>query len=59
MKVHFFNIDWDTDGKKVDLPSEVLMEGIDPDTDLEEEGADLLSDQYGWCLFGCNYEIVE
>ncbi len=57
MKVRFFDIDWDTDDKVVDLPSETIME-VDDNIDLENESADVLSDKYGWCVFGCSYEIL-
>lgn len=58
MKVRAFNIDWDTDGKKIDLPDECVVE-LDDDQDPHEDLANVLSDEYGWCVNGCNYEIVE
>ena len=65
MKVRFFNIKWDTtdednpQGQDVDLPSECVLEVYDK-IDLDTEGADALSDEYGWCVFGFEYEkIVE
>ena len=57
MKIKLFDISWDTDGLQIDLPSEVVME-VDEDIDLENEAADLLSDKFGWCVFGCDYEIL-
>lgn len=40
------NIDWETDGEVVDLPTEVeLSDDID-----EENIADELSDEYGWLV---------
>jgi hypothetical protein len=40
------NIDWETDGHIVDLPTEVdLPDGIE-----EENIADALSDGYGWLV---------
>ncbi len=56
MKVKFFDISWDTDGERADLPSEVTLT-VDDDTDLEEQGADILSDKFGWCVNGLNYEV--
>jgi len=42
------DIDWDTDGEDVDLPSTVMVP-----SDLEEdEIADYLSDNYGWLVLG-------
>jgi len=57
MKVRFFNIVWDTDGEEVDLPVEVEMV-CDPDLDLDEEGADVLSDKYGFCVVQYECEIL-
>ena len=57
MQVRFYDIQWDTDGEKVDLPAECVLE-VDDDIDLEEEGADALSDEYGFCVFGCNFEVI-
>lgn len=57
--VLFTNIDWDTDGKKVkSLPKEVeakidFSEGFS----VEMEGADYLSDKYGYCIFGFNFKV--
>ena len=50
------NIDWDTDGEKVSLPSEVEL----PDSTISEDGqdpADFLSDEYGWCVN--SFDIVK
>lgn len=57
MKVRFFNINWDTDGQEVDLPKEVILE--DGDRDISIEGADELSDKYGWCVEGFDFEILK
>lgn len=60
--VEITNIDWDTDDEKVDLPStetlpiEDLTDADDGEL-VEEEIADWLSDQYGWCVNGFNYEF--
>ena len=46
------DIDWDTDGEDVDLPTRVkLPAGID-----DEDVADYLSDTYGWLVNGCYIE---
>lgn len=58
MKVRFFDIDWDTDGETEDLPTETTLE-VDDDLDICEEGADVLSDTYGWCVNSFNYEEVK
>lgn len=41
------NIKWDTDDQVVDLPSEVEI----PEGYFEDDIADYLSDEYGWCVF--------
>lgn len=46
------DIDWDTEGEDVDLPTRVkLPAGID-----DEDVVDYLSDTYGWLVNGCNIE---
>ena len=64
MKVRFTNIQWDTDGMSLEaceLPTETILE-VDQEEDmnqyLEDEGANLLSDQYGFCVDGCSFEII-
>jgi len=57
MKVRFFNIVWDTDGEAVDLPVEVEMV-VEADLDVAEDGADVLSDTYGFCVFSFEWEAV-
>lgn len=59
MKINVTEIDWDTDGETVDLPTEVTIdtqaEGMeDPDAEI----ADWLSDKYGWCVSRFSQEIV-
>ena len=46
------NIKWDTDNEVVDLPTEVEI----PEGYSEDDIADYLSDEYGWCVFG--FDIV-
>ena len=54
MTFHVYDIDWDTDGDEdVSLPSEVEVEA-----DCVEDIADALSDEYGFCINGFNYEGV-
>ena len=53
MIVRIHSIVWDTDGEDVGfLPSSVLLEVEDP-----LDAADVLSDQYGWCV--ASYAIGE
>jgi len=53
-----FDIKWDTDGEDVELPDEMSFE-VEDDFDVELEGADLLSDETGWCVFGFDFEREE
>ncbi len=57
-KIRFSNIVWDTDGENphsLKLPICVEMEIDDPDFDPEMEGADKLSDKYGYCVESFNF----
>jgi len=49
--VQFSNIQYDTDGQKLDLPATIDAEMAD-DFDPDCDGADLISDKTGWCVFG-------
>jgi hypothetical protein len=57
MQVRFSNIVWDTDGEKVDLPQEAVL-NVPDGTDLAEEGADFLSDRFGWLVESCSFAIL-
>jgi hypothetical protein len=56
----FYNIKWDTDGEKVKLPKRlrVSLDKFDDEFDFAYEGADYLSDEYGWCVESFEYEIT-
>lgn len=60
-KVRFYHIVWDTssavDGECVDLPTDVILE-VNSDTDLSLEGANVLSDKYGWCVWSFDFSIL-
>lgn len=49
MKIKFTNIQWDTDGETTNLPAEVTLD-VKNDIDETIEGADVLSDQFGYCV---------
>ena len=53
--VNFYNIDWDTDGEEIDLPTDVILT-VDEDVEVDLEGADLLSDEYGFCVNSFNFQ---
>lgn len=55
--VRFFDIVWDIDGEDVELPNNCVL-ALDKDVDIDQEGADELSDVYGWCVLSMNYEVI-
>lgn len=58
MLIRIFDIDWDLDDEIVNLPREVYME-VPNNIDMDEEGADLLSDHFGWCVRGFSWIVEE
>ncbi len=68
MKIKFYNIKWDIDGQDVDLPKEVVIEmehkhlnlnDVNAISDeVDECGADELSDRFGWCVNSFQWEEV-
>ena len=59
--VRLFDIRWDTDGgdpHELGLPNEHIGVVDDDDWDPEEDAADLLSDAYGFCIFGCSFTVL-
>jgi len=57
--VRFFNIEWDTDGDDAsDLPMEVVVLMAD-DGDPADDGADILADEYGFCVQGCSFKVLD
>lgn len=55
------NIEWDTDGEDIDLPSEIeipedIARDYDEDTD-DDTISDYLSDVTGFCHYG--YQLVK
>ena len=52
MKITTKSIKWDTDGAKVKLPQVVTLTVED-----EDEIADALSEEYGFCIFSLDYSI--
>lgn len=57
-QIKFFNIQWDTDGADADLPESVILE-VSDEIDLADEGADLLTNEYGFCVAGFNFERIQ
>jgi hypothetical protein len=52
-----FNIQWDTNGEGIDLPSEAFF-NVDDNFDISEGLSDLLSDEYNFCVDYAEYEVV-
>lgn len=57
MQYRVFDIDYDTDGQDVDLPSELIFEA-DGIEDPASELADLVSDKTGWCVNHFEFQAV-
>lgn len=58
--VRLFDIRWDTDGEdpnELGLPPEIIVI-VDDDWTVEENAADSLSDQYGFCVEGCSFTVL-
>ena len=57
--VRFFDIQWDTDeDDNADLPNDVLVL-MDDDRDPVEEGANILSNEYGFCVKGSSFTVLD
>ena len=56
VEVEAFNIKWDTDGEKVDLPESyrLFMQA----DEVEEGIADALSDRFGWLVESLGWRIL-
>ena len=61
MKIIITNISWDTDGEKVKLPTELYLNFLDMSKeDIDDDFlSDYLSDTYGWCHNGFDWEYAE
>jgi hypothetical protein len=58
--VRLFDILWDTDGEDPDelgLPKEKIAV-VDDDWTPEDDAADLLADQFGFCVKGCSFTVL-
>ena len=59
--VRLYDIQWDTDDDSPDelgLPKEQFAV-VEDEWDPEEEAADLLSDEFGFCVFGCLFRVLD
>jgi hypothetical protein len=58
MRYRAFNIDFDTDGEEIGLPTELVIE-MDDDADPNLELADAISDKTGWCVNSFEFEKLD
>ena len=59
MRVFAYDIDWDTDGDTVNnlpLSCEVVL---DDDADPQYDLADVLSDEYGFCINSLSFRMLD
>ena len=61
MKIIITNISWDTDGEDIELPTELYLNFSDMSKeDIDDDFlSDYLSDTYGWCHNGFDWEYSE
>ncbi len=57
MKVEFYNISWETDGHRVKLPKKIVLD-VDSDLDVSLDGADVLSDNFGYLVNSFSFKII-
>ena len=55
--IRFYDIEWDREGHCTALPKEVVLP-VDDDCEVALEGANLLTDRFGYCLHGFEFEPV-
>lgn len=70
MTIHVTDIDWDTTDeggeplpdkeiKELNLPKEIDVEIDDDGRDLDEQVADILSDEHGFCINSFTYDLPD
>ena len=58
-RVKIWDIDWDTDGEDIpELPKEITLQLPEDKVD-EDEISDYLSDTYGFCHNGFEFEVLD
>lgn len=57
MIIKFKNIKYETDGQKVKLPKTIQLDVL-ADVDIEQEGADMISNETGWLVNSFEYEVL-
>ena len=59
--VRLFDISWDTerqDPTELGLPSEIIAV-VDDDWSPVDDAADLLADQFGFCVHRCEFKVLD
>lgn len=56
-KIHFYDIEWDTEGEQTTLPP-TCDATVDKDFDVDAQGADWLSDKFGWTVKGFRFKVM-
>ena len=64
MIIKAIDIKYDTDGRKVKLPPSIYfrvddMDEVELGETMDENLADWISDETGWCVLACGYEKVD
>lgn len=49
------DIEWETDGEDVPLPTSEIVDGVDD----EDEAIDAMSDKYGWLISSCSVTEIQ
>lgn len=57
MLIRFYDIEWDVEKLRT-LPTETVLE-VEDDCEVSMEGADVLSDKYGYCVHGFEFEVLK
>jgi len=61
MKIKVHDIEYDTDGRDVDLPTEMILDGVNED-DLSEEGSSIIAERIaeytGECVLTFHYTVI-
>jgi|TARA_Y100000310_G_scaffold103387_1_gene101744 hypothetical protein len=61
LHLRIYDIDWDTDGVEVDLPTDLEVEwdyGLFKNGWDEDEVVDWLTDEFGWCVNGFSVVVL-
>jgi hypothetical protein len=56
IKVSFYDIDWDVDGAN-ELPKKVEL-FVSKTLDIESDGAEVLSKEYGYLVNGFRFKVI-